>query len=98
MPLAGFGGGLALAGDIAKDWALAGRPGVAQIKTKADGTAGGQSAGESDSNAPLYAGLAVGYKFTKNMSVDLSFDSSRSEFEGEKANVRMFGVGLMFSF
>ena len=95
---AGFGGGIAVMAPIANDWLFAARLGLAQVKAKADGRVGNATVSLSDSNPQLYAGLAFGYRFNKNASIDLSFDSSRSEFEGEKANVTMFGVGLTFSF
>jgi OmpA-OmpF porin, OOP family len=98
----GLGIGGAFQGDLGKDWTMALRLGLAQIKSKLDGRVqlGTQVVPVSDSNseATLYGGLGIGYRLSKNATIDLSYDFSQAKFADEKANVSMIGVGVSFSF
>lgn len=98
-----FGIGVAYLQDIAADWNFVGRVGVAQMKTKVSGSAPGfGSASDSDNNTTLYAGLGVGYKLSKTVSIDGAFDFSRGKFNKDGANesgsVSALSLGLTFGF
>jgi OmpA-OmpF porin, OOP family len=94
----GFGIGGAFLHDITPQWNFVARLGVAQMKAKAKATAGGLSGSDSDSSAQLYAGLGVGYRLTKQMSIDAAWDTSRAKIAGEKLDVSAFSLGLTFAF
>jgi Outer membrane protein beta-barrel domain len=98
----GFGGGVAFLGDLSPSWTLTARLGLAQVKTKIDATVSGVSASDSDSNAQLYAGLAIGYKITPSMSIDLAFDSSKTKYSkngvSTSGNVSAVSVGFTAAF
>jgi opacity protein-like surface antigen len=75
---------------------------LAQVKTKLTASAGGGSASDSDDNANLYGGLGVGYRVTKNATVDAAWDFSRGKYDknglDESGSVNAFSVGMTFSF
>jgi len=97
-----FGGGVAFHQDLSADWNFVGRAGIAQVKTKITGTAGGLSASDSDSNIQPYLGLGVGYKLNKTMSIDGAWDFTRSKYDKNgatfKGNVNAFSLGVTFGF
>ena len=98
-----FGGGVAYHLDLTPTWNAVGRIGVAQVKTKLSGTvAGVGSASDDDKNTALYAGLGVGYKVAKNVSIDGAWDFSRSKYNkngvDESGNINVFSVGVTFGF
>jgi Opacity protein and related surface antigens len=89
--------------DIAPTWNFVGRIGVAQVKTKLSGSVQGVgSASDSDSNAAIYAGLGIGYKLSKTVSVDGAWDFSKGKYSkngvDESGNLNAFSVGLTFGF
>jgi OmpA-OmpF porin, OOP family len=94
----GFGIGGAFHQDFATNWNFAARLGVAQMKAKARATAGGISGSDSDSSAQPYGGLSLGYRFTKQLSLDAAWDFSRAKVAGEKVDVRALSLGLTFDF
>ena len=99
----GFGGGVAYHLDLAPSWNAVGRLGVVQMKTKISGTVSGVgSASDSDNNIGLYAGLGVGYKLSKTMSIDGAWDFARSKYNkngvDESGNLNMFSVGVTVGF
>lgn len=81
--------------DFAQNWNFVARLGVAQVKAKAS-LAGVGSA--SDSSAQLYGGLGLGYKLTKQLSLDASWDFTKAEIEGAKEDVRALSLGLTYAF
>jgi OmpA-OmpF porin, OOP family len=91
----GFGIGGAFHQDFATHWNFVARLGLAQMKTKGSLEGFGSI---SDSTAQLYGGLGVGYKLTKQMSIDAAWDFSKGELEGEKGNVNAYSIGLTFAF
>ncbi len=98
-----FGGGVAYHLELAPSWNAVGRLGLAQVKTKISGTVAGLgSASDTDNNTALYAGLGVGYKISKTLSVDGAWDLSKSKYNkngvDESGNINMFSVGLTFGF
>lgn len=94
----GFGGGIAFSGDLSPNWNATARLGLLMMKTKL--TINGES--DSDSNAQLYAGLGLGYKVTKDVSIDGYIDLSNGKYEKDgfssKGNLRAIGVGVTFGF
>jgi hypothetical protein len=42
--------------------------------------------------------VCVGYKLTKQMSLDAAMDFSKGDLDGSKDNVAAFSVGLTFGF
>lgn len=98
-----FGGGIAFHQDIAPDWNFVARVGLASVKTKISGTLiGVGSASDSDSNIATYAGLGIGYKLSKTVSLDGAMDFSRSKYNkntlDESGNLRAISIGLTFGF
>jgi OmpA-OmpF porin, OOP family len=97
-----FGGGVAYHVDLAPNWNAVGRLGLAQVKTKLGASALGSSGSDSDNNTALYAGLGVGYKVAKNVSIDGAWDFSRSKYNkngvDESGNINVFSVGVTFGF
>jgi OOP family OmpA-OmpF porin len=98
----GFGGGVAYLQDLSNDWNFAGRLGVAQIKTKITGTSGAGSVSDSDNNIQPYAGLGIGYKLNKTMSIDGAWDFSRTKYSknglSTSGSVNALSIGLTFGF
>lgn len=91
--------GLAYTAPIGTDFAAVLRAGVAGIKTKLTGSVAGLgSASDSETNAAAYVGVGLNYAISKAVKVELGFDASRVEFDGEKGNVRAVTVGLRFDF
>jgi opacity protein-like surface antigen len=98
----GVGGGVAFHSDLGTNWNFVARLGLAQVKTKIDATLSGVSASDSDNNIQLYAGLGVGYKLAKNVSLDLAYDSSKAKYDksgvNTSGNVSAFSLGMTFGF
>jgi opacity protein-like surface antigen len=94
----GFGIGGAFHHDFTPQWNFVARLGLAQMKAKAKATVGGATGSDSDSSAQLYAGLGVGYRLSKQMSIDAAWDTSRAKITGEKLDVSAISLGLTFSF
>lgn len=98
-----FGGGVAYHLDFAPSWGGVGRIGISQVKTKISGTVSGLgSASDSDNNITPYLGLGVGYKVSKNLSIDGAWDFSRSKYNkngvDESGNINVLSIGLTFGF
>jgi OmpA-OmpF porin, OOP family len=94
----GFGIGGAFHHDLTPNWNFVARLGLAQMKSKATATVSGLSATDSDSSAQLYGGLGIGYKLTKQMSIDGAWDFGRAKTGGEKLDVNAYSIGLTFAF
>jgi OOP family OmpA-OmpF porin len=98
----GFGAGVAFLQDISTDWNFAGRLGVASVKTKISGTAGGASGSDSSTNTAPYAGLSIGYKLSKTVSIDAAWDLGRSKYAKNgtdtSGNVNVLSLGVTMGF
>lgn len=99
----GFGAGMALRQNLAADWNFVARFGLASIKTKVSGAVTGIGSGsDSDRNGQPYAGLGVGYKLSKSMSVDAARDFSKGKYNKNgvetKGNVSMNSIGVTAGF
>ena len=91
-----FGIGGAFHHDFATNWNFVARLGLAQVKAKASATIGGLSGSDSDSSAQLYAGLGIGYKLSKQLSIGGAWDFTKADFFGAKGDVSALSVGLTF--
>jgi len=98
LKLSGFGLGVALLGDFATDWNGVVRAGIARNKAKADGSAPGISASDSQSKTKGYIGAGVGYKLTKEVSLTAAIDYTEGELEGEKAKATLYTIGVNYAF
>jgi OOP family OmpA-OmpF porin len=99
--VSGFGGGLAVRADMSPTWVLTARLGLASLDTKLDASLVGVGSGsDTDNNRSLYAGLGRGYRLQQNLSLDLSFDSSKGKYDkngvSTSGNVSAFSVGLTY--
>lgn len=95
----GVGAGAAYQLPINADWGLSFGLGIARIKMGVDGSvAAAGSAKFSDTNTAAYAVLGLNYSLSKQAKVELALNSSKAEFEGEKAGVRTVTVGIRYDF
>jgi OmpA-OmpF porin, OOP family len=53
---------------------------------------------ESDRSTKAAFGVGAGYEFTKNIGARFEFERLRVEFEGEKADVDLITVGVLYRF
>lgn len=90
--------GLAYEAPLNTDWALIGRLGMAQVRTKISASAGGASGSDSDSKAKLYAGLGVSYAVSPTVKLELALDTTKAEYAGESGNLRLISLGAKFAF
>lgn len=98
LNVTGIGIGAAFHQDFATNWNVVGRLGLAQMKSKVTASANGVSVSDDDSKTKLYGGLGIGYKLTKQLSLDAAWDFGQSDFQGEKSNVNALSLGLTFGF
>lgn len=93
-----LGAALAYHAPLGESFTFSGRLGVASNKMKISGTTTGLSFSDDESKANAYVGLSLGYKVSKNVSIDAHVDSTRFEYDGEGMNARQLGLGVTFSF
>jgi OOP family OmpA-OmpF porin len=76
------------------------RLGAFMNKTKFDVTVRGipGSVSESENNTSAYFGLGIGFKVTKQLSIDGGLDFTKVKFQGEDANVTMWSIGARYAF
>jgi hypothetical protein len=102
VEVSGFGAGVAFHGDFSPTWTGVARLGLSQVKTKLSASLQGVSASDSDDNANLYGGLGIGYRVTKNATVDAAWDFTRGKYErnglNESGSVNAFSLGMTFGF
>jgi OOP family OmpA-OmpF porin len=94
----GFGLGVAFMGDFTPEWSGIARLGVASNRAKVSVVAGALSGNDSERKTTAYAGLGVGYAFSKQLKAEAGIDFSNIEYQGERSNVRLISVGLTYSF
>jgi len=80
------------------DWGMNFRLGVAQVKTKVNASSGALSGSDSESKAKVYAGLGLTYAVSKDVKLELGFDSTEAQFAGEKGTLRLVSLGVSFAF
>jgi hypothetical protein len=93
-----MGVGGAFSFDLSPSWLGVARLGVARVKTDVSVSQGTLSATDGNTSTQAYFGLAVGYRITPALSLDLSADFTRTKFDEETGNVRLLGVGLTYAF
>jgi OmpA-OmpF porin, OOP family len=86
--------GAAVHADFSQSWNFVARLGLAQVKTKLSAT----GLSDSESGAQVYAGLGIGYRLTKQLSLDAALDLSKVELGDAKDDVRALSLGLTYSF
>jgi OOP family OmpA-OmpF porin len=94
----GIGLGVAFSGNFAPQWSGVARLGIASNRVKAFATLGAASGSDSESSTNAYAGIGIGYEISKGLKLDASLDFSRGKIEGESADLRLFSVGVTYSF
>jgi OmpA-OmpF porin, OOP family len=87
--------GGALHADFSQSWNFVARLGLAQVKTKLSATGLGS---DSESGAQAYAGFGIGYRLTKQLSLDAALDFTKVEVGGAKDDVRALSLGLTYAF
>lgn len=96
----GDGFGLYAIGVLPFDrWSLFGKLGIVSSKIKLNATSsvlGSFSASDRSTKPAL--GLGAGYEFTKNIGARFEFERMRVEFEGEKVDVDLVSVGVLYRF
>jgi OmpA-OmpF porin, OOP family len=85
----GFLVGGAFHHDFSQSWNMVARLGAARVKAKASGVVTA-----SDTSTELFGGLGLGYKLTKQMSLDGAFEFTKA---GD-ADVRVLSLGVTYSF
>lgn len=94
----GVGIGAAFSGNFATQWSGVARVGIVSNRLKADATLGSLAGSDSESSTNAYAGVGVGYEFSKNLSLTAALDLSRAKIDGESGNIRLVTVGLTYGF
>ncbi|RZL30770.1 MAG: hypothetical protein EOP35_23280 [Rubrivivax sp.] len=84
--------------DLSPQWALTGRLGVATVRTRLDADLGTLSGSDSERSTQPIAGVAVSYALTPTTRVELGVDATRTEYQGERSNVRLVSLGARFAF
>lgn len=90
--------GVALVGDLAPNVPAAARLGVARVKVDVSGSAGPFSVADNETSTQPHLGLAVGYAFSKSLSLDAAYDYSRAKYGDSTDDVHLLSIGLTFSF
>jgi len=91
--------GVAYHAEVAKDFGLTARVGVASMKTKVNGTSFGIfSWASSETKTKPYAGIAATYAITATVKAEVAADFTRAEFHDDKENVRAITAGIRFDF
>ncbi len=93
-----YGIGAAVYADFAPNWTGSARLGVGSVKMTGSGRLGTVSISESESSTQVYAGLAVGYRFTPAVSAELAWDSTRGKILGETGNISALTIGIGIRF
>jgi hypothetical protein len=75
-----LGLGVALHGDFTPSWSWVGRAGLARVRVGMEAIAGPLRGTPSDAHVAPYFGAGVSYRFSKQLSLDLSADFTESEF------------------
>jgi hypothetical protein len=95
LKVTGLGLGGAFHLDTGSGWGFIARLGVAQMEGAFDV---GDGLAVVDRTIQPYAGVAINYRFSRELSLTGSVDISKAEFGGTDIDTTMFGIGLNFSF
>lgn len=77
---------------------LTGRLGLASNKTSISGSAAGRSASDSETNTAPYAGVALSYAMSKQVSLSLTLDRTQAEYGDDRMAVVAAGAGVRVRF
>jgi OOP family OmpA-OmpF porin len=95
----GLGIGVAYIAAITPAWNGVARVGVARNRGKSTVRSLGASASETFRSTEAYLGFGVGYNVMPNLAVTGDVDFSRLKYgSNDKANVRMFTLGVRYTF
>ena len=92
--------GVAYHAEVAKDFGLTARVGVASIKTKLKGTGFGGifSWSSSETNTKPYFGVAATYAINKTVKAEVAADFTRTGFPSDHQKVHAITAGVRFDF
>jgi hypothetical protein len=95
--------GAAYTQDLAPDWSVSVRAGLASVNTGLSGTAGGvASNSDSDRNVRLVGGLGVGYKLRPDLTLDVGLDFGHAKYDkngvSTSGRITLLSLGLKFKF
>jgi OmpA-OmpF porin, OOP family len=93
-----LGAGAAYIADLGSGFGATLRLGLASVEMKGNARVGGAGGSVSDSKAQLYAGLGLSYAFSKSISTELGYLSTRGEIVGEKGNISALTLSVNFAF
>lgn len=94
-----IGGGAALHLDAAPHLGITLRLGMASVRAEGTGSSGGVIVtNDSESSLQPYVGMAVQFAFTKTVALELAWDNTRGEFQGDGGRVSAFTAGVRVSF
>lgn len=94
----GFGASLIAQYPI-EQFSIFGKLGFTYLDTEVTGSiAGLGSASESESATNFSFGLGAAYNFNKQLSARLEWERFRAEFQGEKEDVDLISVGVVYRF
>ncbi len=101
--VSGFGIGGAFPYDITPQLSFIARLGVAHMKAKDKATLFGGGRSDSKSSGQMYAGLGLGWRVSKQVSLDASWEttrvkSTRANIANEKFDVSAVSLGVTLSF
>lgn len=91
----GWGVGVAWMAPVANDWQGVLRLGVARNHAKGTDNTGGST---SENTTKPYFGLGLGWRVSRNLSVDAAMDFSRLRLLDENANTQLLSIGLTYGF
>lgn len=96
----GPGLALVLFAPVASQLDLQARLGVANMKVKLRGRLnnGPWVDAGSETKAAFWGGLGLSYAFTPSLAGNVQWDGTQGEFEGDKARVNAFTIGLTLRF
>jgi len=95
----GFIVGAAYNAEVAKDFGLTARLGLARLRTKGSGEIGNFIEGpDSQTHTKPYLGLAANYAVAKNVKIEAAADFSRAKWDDDTSSVRAFTLGVRYGF
>lgn len=94
----GFGASLIAQYPI-EQFAVFGKLGFTYMDTKISGSVSGLGSGsESDKSTNFSWGLGAAYNFNPQLGVRVEWERFRAEFEGEKEDVDLYSIGIVYRF
>ena len=95
----GFIVGAAYNAEVAKDFGLTARLGLARLRTKGAGELASLIDGpDSQTHTKPYLGVAASYSVAKSVKIEAAADFSRAKWDDDTASVRAFTLGVRYHF